>query len=590
MFGGFNLDNEVHTSQANKGLPPVLLLIAIVVLFYGTFSYGLTWLDKPLVNQTAEMSLSDLQGFLTQEHSWPQQDSTLQYRPLNQILLYLDHMLWGKNTLWYHAENIILHFLVTLLFYRIVLLSFGDIRTAFYSSLLFAIHPIAVEPVSSILARESIICALFIMLSLWALLNARGGKKSWIMFSILAFLLSILSLEHGIILSVFIVAHAFLSRHKTIRANALTVILFLMATASYFYLRTILQVNEPISAAEDVNAGIALSVLYKYFIIVIFPFSLHVAYNFDPIGVFSPQGFIVIFFLTGLIVATVLPRTPEAIRCACLWILVSIIPFIYLIPFVSSPLTDRYVYLALPGFCLLGGWATSALVRQRQYVGILLFSTIIVVLGVTTYKQSIVWKNDFLLWENAVKRSPSNAEAYYNLAKVHDEVGSHLMAISYYKTSLNKKPMYVAPHIGLGNLYKSIGEHDQAFHHYTLSLVLAPQKYWIHLNIGDVLMEKGEWDRALDSYTRYLEHKPDDPNAHYKIAVAYQSKGDYVSSIGHFNEALSSKPRFAKARYDLSRLLVGIDDIHNARQELRLALLIDPNFSEARTLLEEIKQ
>ena len=580
------MNNQVQASQINKGLPPVLLFIIVVALFFGSFTNDFIWHDKSLIEETSALSFRDMGGLFVEPNPSPVREGAMQYRPVSRMLLYLDSMLWGSAPFWYHIENILLHYMVVLLFYNIVLTAFKDIRTALLSSALFALHPIAVEPVNSVMAREGIISALFLMVSLSALLHLRGGKARWGILALLAFILSVLSLEHGIVFSVFLAANAFFSRDEPLRGRTSIVIMFLLVTASYFLLRMIFHGTE--AFLTGLQTDLALSGLFKYFTMIVFPFSLHLGYTLEPLSVFSYSGFIAVACLLVLLAATVAPRTPGAIRAASIWILVFFIPFSNSVPYVSFPLADRYAYLALPGFCLLGGWGINALIKKKQFFGILLFAAILVVLGATTHRQNVVWKNDFLLWETAVKRSPSNARAYYHLARIHDEIHAPVKAISYYKAALRSDPMYAAPHIGLGNLYKSIGEYDLAFNHYTISLILAPQKTWIHLNLGDVYMEKEDWDRAIYSYTRYLKHRPDNSDTHYKIAVAFQSKGDYVSSISHYNEALSSRPRFAKARYDLSRLLLQVDDLQNARHELRLALIIDPNYSEARALLKEI--
>lgn len=589
------MNDKGRTSRIDRELAPVLLFFMVVAMFYGTLSSNFTWHDRPMMDEVSTMSASDMPAIFMETLSSPDRDGEKQYRPAARTSILFDHMLWGADPKWRHVENILLHYIVVLMFYFVVLNAFDDIRIALFSSVLFALHPLAVEPVNSVMARDGMLAALFMMVALKALMRARPGHLRWGPVAIFAFALSIFSIESSILLGLFLALMFFLSGKGSPRIRASAIVAFLLTAAAYLYLRVHLHWNETYSeflrpAFWDRDMyGSTLSEIYKYLTMMTMPFALNVGYALSPVEVSSLQGMAAISSFTILLLAVALPWSPEPLRAASAWILVFSLPFLNSLPYSSLHISDRYVYLALPGICLLTGWAINALLIRNQYFGSLVLACMLVVLGVETYRQNIVWTDDFTLWDNAVKRSPVSAYANYNQGRIHDEIDARAKAITFYDAAVHSDPMYFAPYFGLGNLYKRTERYDLAISNYSVALLLAPDKKWINLNLGDVYAEKGQWGLAINSYMRYLEEAPGDPTAHHKIAVALQGKGDYEGAQEHFDEALSSWPGYAKAHYDYSQLLLSIDDRESARHELKLALLIKPEYSEARKLLKEIE-
>jgi Tfp pilus assembly protein PilF len=572
----------------NKRLPPALLLIAVAGLFFSIFENGFLWHDKQLLESAETISFADVPEYFLGTSPAADGEVDEYYRPVARLGLLLDHVLWNSNPIWYHVEGAFLHFLVTLVFYRIVLAAFGDVMVAFFSSMLFAVHPISVEPVNFVSARGSLIGMLFLTASIKSLLNARGGKARWLLFSLLLFLLSMLSLESGIVLSFFLVAFALLSGWRALRAGIPVMFVFLLMTASYYLLLMYVHGEPSLLPGRSLDMEAVLSGLSEYLRLPLTPFSVHVCYEPGPVEVFSFVSIAVMCAAGALLAASVLPWTPGPVRAACIWILVCSIPLTCAVPHVCVPLSDSHIYMALPGFCLLAGWAIWFLYRRNFFYITILFVTILVILGTATYKQNILWKNNFLLFEDAIRKSPHNASAHFYLAGAHEDIFSPLKAIIHYNTSLRHDPENWRAYARLGDLYGGTGQFDQAISSYEKALSLSSEARWIHSRMGETYMDGGDLDMALDSYWIFLQHYPGDSDAHYKMAIAYERKGDYENSLNHFHEALSAKPSLAKARYDLARLYIKLKDLHNARMELRVALIIEPNYTEARDLFNEI--
>uniref|UniRef100_A0A8I3WJW9 dolichyl-phosphate-mannose--protein mannosyltransferase n=1 Tax=Callithrix jacchus TaxID=9483 RepID=A0A8I3WJW9_CALJA len=87
------------------------------------------------------------------------------YRPLCVLTFKLNIFLTGMNPFYFHAVNIILHCLVTLvLMYTCDKTVFKNRGLAFVTALLFAVHPIHTEAVAGIVGRADVLaCLLFLL-------------------------------------------------------------------------------------------------------------------------------------------------------------------------------------------------------------------------------------------------------------------------------------------------------------------------------------------------------------------------------------------------------------------------------------------
>lgn len=137
------------------------------------------------------------------------------YRPITIITFRWNFIFGGLDPTYYHVVNICLHGLVTILFSSTCAVVFTGMTSsntcALLAGLLFAVHPIHTEAVSSVVGRADLLCALFYLLSFLSYnqsvvlktSNPCGSRPSshswtWIVISIVFCVLSMLSKEQGI--------------------------------------------------------------------------------------------------------------------------------------------------------------------------------------------------------------------------------------------------------------------------------------------------------------------------------------------------------------------------------------------------------
>ncbi len=117
------------------------------------------------------------------------------YHPLTILSYAVEYGFAGLQPRIYHTDNLVLHILVTLLVYRFVMLLTHRTAAAVVTSLLFALHPMHVEPVVWVADRKDLLYTLFFMGSCIAYIYyTRADGISRLIYYLCVFLLFICSI------------------------------------------------------------------------------------------------------------------------------------------------------------------------------------------------------------------------------------------------------------------------------------------------------------------------------------------------------------------------------------------------------------
>ncbi|HEV2394489.1 MAG TPA: tetratricopeptide repeat protein [Verrucomicrobiae bacterium] len=141
-----------------RGWLPILLLVIGTLCAYGPcLDGGFVWDDDAWT-----LKLQNLLGSLSGlGQIWSHLTALQQYYPLTASSFWLDYHLWGFWTLPYHVENVLLHILNALLFWK--LLRRLDVPGAGLAAGIFAFHPLGAESVAWITERKNVLSlALFL--------------------------------------------------------------------------------------------------------------------------------------------------------------------------------------------------------------------------------------------------------------------------------------------------------------------------------------------------------------------------------------------------------------------------------------------
>ena len=128
---------------------------------------------------------------------------------------------------------------------------------------------------------------------------------------------------------------------------------------------------------------------------------------------------------------------------------------------------------------------------KRYLIEILIIVIISASYGFAAYQRNFVWKDDFSLWSDGVKKSAGKA-------RPHDYMG-----IACYKSRLI----------------------NDAIKHHKLAINIDPEYPYPYVNLGICYFDKGDVDGAITQFRRAIQLSPRNADAHYNLGIAYGSKG-----------------------------------------------------------------
>src|SRR6185437_6449695 len=91
--------------------------------------------------------------------------------PLTRLSYLLDYRLFGVNSAWYHAENVLIHAAAAVLLFLFLRRATDARWPSAFVALVFALHPLHVESVAWVSERKDVLCALCWFATLYAWLR-----------------------------------------------------------------------------------------------------------------------------------------------------------------------------------------------------------------------------------------------------------------------------------------------------------------------------------------------------------------------------------------------------------------------------------
>ncbi len=183
----------------------LLLIFLLALLAWARALTAPFWLDDYLQLERARAALLDPRALLSGFHfaladvsplwlaneSW----SVRYFRPLVNAIFVGEWSLWGDWPVGYHATNLLLHGVASVLFAGVVARFTRRRRVALLAGLIFALHPSHQDSVGWITGRTDLVAAIPFFGALWFQLRARERGRDWSGWALLLLALAFLAKE-----------------------------------------------------------------------------------------------------------------------------------------------------------------------------------------------------------------------------------------------------------------------------------------------------------------------------------------------------------------------------------------------------------
>jgi protein O-mannosyl-transferase len=381
----------------------------------------------------------------------------------------------------FHAANLAVHLLAALAAYRLLLTLVGRRGPACAGALLFAIHPLQVEPVAWVTGMKDVLCGAFAMLALWQYVefarraNAADGpaedRHRWAWH------------YAGATLAL---AAAMLAKPSAVMVPAMAWVIdrwllqrpwrrVLLATAPWFALAVAcaLETRAAQAAAGDVGGPlwarplIATDALAFYLAKLVWPARLCVHYAYSVRMILAHRQYLFTWLLpigVAIAVGIVARRRARWLAPAAILFLLPLVPVLGFVPFQFerySVVADRYAYIAMIGPAVaiafgLSAAATSSPSRRRAIAAAT--AVVLVALGARAFAQTGVWRDTGTLFENVLRVDPQSPAANEIVANAQLLAGHDDRAERLALESIRYEPHQVDAYMTLGACLEHRGQ------------------------------------------------------------------------------------------------------------------------------------
>jgi tetratricopeptide (TPR) repeat protein len=595
-------------TPAKPALYPYILLPLLALLIYSnTFKNNYTLDDDIFIvhNAAVQKGLKGASEIFSHgsTYTFNRQGGSQPYRPITMLSFMLEKEMGIIKAPARHVINVLLYMLTSIFLYRLLLLMLGRNKyaLAFFSCLLFIVHPLHTEVVASIKSRDEILCFLFAVLSLTHLLLHNESKKiKNVLLGVLFFLLCLLSKENGVTIIAIIPLTVFFFTTSSAKKILIEWLPYLGVIAAYFLLRNItlvgesdgsekMIINNALNAAHNLSEryGTTFLMLGKYLLLLVFPYPLSYDYSFNQIPIAGFASPLVLFSLIlhiALFAFAVKRFKQKDILSYCIlfyFITLSVTSNLFFIS--GSTLAERFLYMPSFGFCIASSILifrftkidSDALISKMKPVSFYIFIPAAIIFSALTINRNGDWKDNFSLYLSGVNAAPNSARAHSSLAyeyklkalKEPNPVKREdffLKGISEFKKSTEILPDFEHPLYNLGVLYYEKGDTANSLAQYLQTLKYFPRHVNACNNIGVIYFNRHQPDSALFYFEKALAADSNNIGALGNIGAIYQNKGEFQKAIDYYERTIAIDP-FANVYRNLSNSYNQLGDSNKAQ-------------------------
>ena len=481
------------------------------------------------------------------------------YWPLVYMTFWLEHKLWGFDPTGYHIVNVLLHLANVLLLWH--LLRRLAVPGAWVVAAVFAVHPLHVESVAWVIERKDVLSGLFYLAAVLAWMRfVEKPRPRWYVGSLVLYAAGLLSKSIAITLPVALLIWHWWKQDRVTSTDLWRLVPFcvvglVITVGDLSFYRSETTTSFDYSLAE--RTLIAARALWFYAGKLLWPSELAVIYPLWDIRVSDPLAWGYPIAAVALAVALwhfrhQLGRGPLA---GALFFSITLSPVLGFVDYGYMQyafVADRFQYLAGIGIIAVLISAVTYGVRhllglwQKGVLGVA--AVALVVLGMLTWRQASIWRDDETLNRHIIALNPQAQYAYYNLGRFLYGQGRYEAALEPTRVAVEQDPDDSDAHIYLGSILIFLERFEEAETHLRRAIALDPQARGALHRLASLRTDQHHYDEALQLFQRLIAIDPSDVVAHGNMGAVLFYLGRNDEALKSFDQALSLDPTLENAR------------------------------------------
>jgi protein O-mannosyl-transferase len=584
-------DSDSEVPRSHRWWTAALIVAVTLVCYWPALRGGMLWDDDGHVTKPELRSLAGLGRI------WFSLHATQQYYPLLHSAFWLEHGLWGDDTLGYHLVNVAEHALAACLL--VLVLRKLRVPGAVLAGVVFAVHPVCVESVAWISEQKNTLSLVLYLLASLAYLDfdrdpqgptaRRSYRVATVLFVLALLTKTVTATLPAALLVIFWWQRGKLSWRRDVRP---LIPWFALSLASGLFTawveRTVIGAE---GAAFSLTLGqrflLAGRVVWFYTGKLLWPANLVFVYpRWDVSTSTAPWMFCLLAAMALTALLWALRRRSRGPLAAWLFYVGSLFPalgFFNVYPFIFSYVADHFQYLASMGIIAAAAAGAALLFRSARpagrAAGLAGAACVVAVLCLLSNAQSQTYADEPSLYKATLERNPGCWMAHNNLGLWYGNHGDPDKAMEHYKEALRLRKDYPQAHNNLGGLYENRGDLNAAAAEYRAALVIWKNYVVAHNNLGSVLGKMpGRQEEAIAEFRKALGLNPEFATAHDNLGEALaRIPGHLNEAVAEYKEALRILPDFADAHADLGNAYSDMPDrMGDAVAEYQEAIRVNP--------------
>ena len=523
------------------------------------------------------------------------------YRPLSVITFAIEKGIFGKRPWVGHLINILLYCCLLYYLFQVTykyIFKESELK-AFFTMLIFTIHPIHTEVIANLKSRDEILSFLFLFIALFYFLKSLHKEKihpKYTIIACLSYFLALMSKENGITFLAIFPLTFYVAKKGTVLQSIKSVLPYLFVAGLYLLIRYSVVglsfskshelMNAPFLLASGVQAFATKAyILSKYLFLLFIPYPLSYDYSFNQIPYLDAgdlRSWLSILLYMGLLIYSIFNlRKRSIISYALLFYLITISIVSNFIFEVGATMGERFLFQPSYAFALMAGIFLHNMYMKmnekiRKFIFLPLLSIIVISASTYSMTRNRVWKNDYTLFMNDIHSSPKSAKVYVYagvvLVKSVDNETDSLKkqkvlrnAINIFEKGLKIYPDFTDAYLNMGVAYSNLNEKEKALECWEKANEISPGHFIAVAN----LQYLSDW---------YL-----------KKAIASFNEKDFDGAIKYTEISVRCNKKNALSWYNLGGYWMMKGDKIKAKEFWKKTLEVDPNYTEAKGWLMKLE-
>ena len=480
-------------------------------------------------------------------HNWPRffigyvtpdgQDGI--FSPFKTLLHAVNYHIFGLEPLGHHVFTFVGYLVGLILIYKLAFFFLKDRLSTFLCVLLFALHPVHIEYVSSMTGGVDAVGVVLLFASFYfyiRIYDANGGfHRRLYLWSLFFAFLSIYLHELCITLPVMLLWYDFcfrwgkISRRKIFSRAAPFFLLSVFYVLAKYLTLGVISRGRYIYDSFYLTMLVAIKALAKYVYISFFPLTLTFNQEISP-GIYSfgqedfdryavlsqsfldPQVLVSLGVLGAIAyVAWKNYKTNPLITFCIGWFFIGLLPGANIVPS-GVYFAERYLYAGSLGFCLLFGYYMNKFfqadkkflkVRCSAWAAVLM-SFIVVFCVVRIWTRNLDGRSEMAVYESAVRANPQSALMHNDLGIIYTKYGQPQDALASFQNALAIRPDNPVAYFSMAAAYIQLDDKKKAADSLEQAVILNPRYAEAHYNLAGLCIFAGQKDKGIEHFQKAL--------------------------------------------------------------------------------------